>query len=302
MDATVSFLDRLIVGGLLIPTGVDGLYGRSERFERIVEALEALVTREGRADGAERVRFPPAMPREQFARGDYMRSFPHLAGSIHCFCGDERAHRALLRRIEGGEDWSGDQTPSELVLTPAACYPVYPMLAARGPLKPNGALFDVMSWCFRHEPSLQPTRMQMFRMREYVRIASPEVIEAFREDWMTRATRMIEALALPFSIEIASDPFFGRSGKLLANNQRAQQLKFELLIPVNADADPTACISFNNHRDHFGEIWDITQADGARAHSGCVGFGLERLALALLRRHGFDPADWPASARATLWP
>ena len=33
MDATVSYLDQLIGAGLLVPTGVDGLYGRSGVFE-----------------------------------------------------------------------------------------------------------------------------------------------------------------------------------------------------------------------------------------------------------------------------
>jgi hypothetical protein len=36
------------------------------------------------------------------------------------------------------------------------------------------------------------------------------------------------------------------------------------------------------------------------AISGCVGFGLERLALALFRHHGLDPAHWPEKARAAL--
>ena len=32
---------------------------------------------------------------------------------------------------------------------------------------------DVFSYCFRHEPSVDPARMQMFRMREFVRIGEP---------------------------------------------------------------------------------------------------------------------------------
>jgi hypothetical protein len=37
------------------------------------------------------------------------------------------------------------------------------------------------------------------------------------------------------------------------------------------------------------------------AHTGCVGFGLERLALALFKHHGLDVAGWPASVRGILW-
>jgi len=42
-------------------------------------------------------------------------------------------------------------------------------------------------------------------------------------------------------------------------------------------------------------------ADGATAHTACLGFGHERIVLALLQRHGLDPDGWPASVRAQLW-
>ena len=43
-------------------------------------------------------------------------------------------------------------------------------------------------------------------------------------------------------------------------------------------------------------------ADGRFAHSACIGFGLERIALALFAAHGFDPASWPAAVRGVLAP
>ena len=302
MSTSPSFLEALFAAGVLIPTGVDGVYGRGAVFEQVLDAVDDLATRAGAADGAERVRFPPVMTRSHFERSGYMKGFPQLAGTIHCFCGDERAHRDLLRHMDAGEDWTGGQVASEVVVTPAACYEVYPMLAARGALPAQGALVDVLSWCFRHEPSIEPTRMQMFRMREYVRVGDPGQVAAFRADWMERAVGLIGALDVEHAIEIANDPFFGRPGKLQADMQRSQQLKFEMLVPVNDGAEPTACLSFNDHRDHFGSVWGLTMPDGAPAHSGCVAFGLERLTLALLRRHGFNPHDWPTPVRGALWP
>ena len=302
MSASPTFLERLFDTGVLIPMGVDGVYGRGAVFEQVLDGLDSLATRAGAGDRAERVRFPPVMTRAHFERSGYMKGFPQLAGTIHCFCGDERAHRDLLRHIDAGEDWTGGQVASEIVVTPAACYEVYPMLAARGGLPDAGALVDVLSWCFRHEPSTEPTRMQMFRMREYVRVGTPEQVAAFRADWMERAVGMIDSLGLEHTIDIANDPFFGRPGKLQADIQRSQQLKFEMLVPVNDGADPTACLSFNYHQDHFGSVWGLTTPDGSPAHSGCVAFGLERLTLALLRRHGLDPSDWPARVQSVLWP
>ena len=68
----------------------------------------------------------------------------------------------------------------------------------------------------------------------------------------------------------------------------------ELLVPICSTEKPTALVSCNYHEDHFGHAFEIRQADGAWAHTACVGFGLERIALALFKWHGFDVARWPA--------
>ena len=61
---------------------------------------------------------------------------------------------------------------------------------------------------------------------------------------------------------MASDPFFGRGGTLLAESQRDQRLKLEIVAPIASDERPTAIISLNYHQDHFGEIFAIRTADG----------------------------------------
>ena len=55
-----------------------------------------------------------------------------------------------------------------------------------------------------------------------------------------------------------------------------------------AGPEPTALASFNHHRDHFGSTYGIELADGGTAHTACLGFGHERIVLALLRTHGLD--------------
>lgn len=301
MQATTGFLDELFDKGLLIETGVDGLYGRSGVFEAIGDGFQNLVTRYAGDDKAEVVRFPPAMSRTVFERSGYMKSFPQLAGTIHCFHGDNAAHVDLLQTIESKGDWTKGQTASEVVLTPAACYPLYPAAAKRGPLPAEGRLFDLLSYCFRHEPSRDPARQQMFRMREFVRMGTPDQVTAFRADWLDRGQKLIAELGLPFAIDVANDPFFGRTGKMLAVNQRDQRLKFELLIPIESEEKPTACLSFNYHQDHFGKTFELSAEGGETAHTACVGFGHERVILALLKHHGTDVEAWPASVRKALW-
>jgi seryl-tRNA synthetase len=85
-----------------------------------------------------------------------------------------------------------------------------------------------------------------------------------------------------------------------AVSQKQQSLKFELLVPLRSEEQPTACMSFNYHRDHFGTTWDIKDAGGAPAHTGCVAFGMDRLAVAMFHTHGTDLAKWPTPVRELL--
>jgi seryl-tRNA synthetase len=300
MDAPSSLRDGLIGHGLLIPMGVDGLYAFGEAFEVVIDGLTRWITRHGAHEGAEVFRFPPAFSQTRLEESGYLKAFPHFAGTIHCFCGDERAHRALLQSVEEHGDWTGGQRASGLALTPAACYPAYSLISARGMLPPDGVTADVQATCFRHEPSLEPTRMQSFRMREFVRIGAPGEVVAFRTRWLEKSQAMVGTLGLQCTVDIATDPFFGRVGSLMADNQRAQRLKFELLVQVLDGAPPTACLSFNYHMDNFGVIWNLRTAAGEVAHTACVGFGMERLAIALFRHYGFDSARWPVAVRQEL--
>ncbi len=301
MDMQVSFLDRLFETGLLIDTGVDGLYGRSGQFEDVIAAFERLIDRTGGGDGAEAIRFPPGMNRAYFEASGYMKSFPQLAGTIHSFCGCELDHISLLKCMEDGQDWTKGQEATDIVLTPAACYPLYPTIARRGPVKDDGQLYDLQSYCFRHEPSKDPARQQLFRMREYVFMGSQDAVMAFRQRWMERGPEMMKAVGLDVHIDVANDPFFGRAGKMLVNNQRDQNLKFELLIPITSVEKPTACMSFNYHQDQFGIKWGLKFANDQPVHTACVGFGLERIALALFHTHGLDVKEWPEAVRRVLW-
>jgi seryl-tRNA synthetase len=285
---------------LFLRTGVAGVYARTGHYEAVVEALARLISSIRPAD-AEVLRFPPVMSRAHIERHGYLKSFPNLLGTVSCLCGDERHVRGVVQRfVEDGEPWTGALEASDLVLAPAACYPVYPLVAARGPVPASGLTFDVAADCFRREPSDDIDRLQSFRMREFVRIGDPAQIAAFRSEWIERATALADRLGLTYRVDLASDPFFGRGGQLAAVSQIEQALKFELLVPVRSAETPTACMSFNYHQDHFGLTWDLKTETGEPAHTGCVAFGMDRLAVALFATHGLDVAAWPPDLRTAL--
>lgn len=296
----VSFLDELIDGGLLGRTGVDGMYARGPVFERIRLAFDALVTHTAAPEAPEPLYFPPVFSRHQLETNGYLASFPHLAGTVFAFEGDEAAAATQLECASRHEDWSEHQHMTEMVLAPAACYPLYPAIAERGPLPEGGVTLDTGdAYVFRREPSNDPSRMQIFHMREIVRVADRDTVIAWRQGWRARAEELLRSLGLELELDVANDPFFGRTGRLLAAQQREQELKWELLAPV-AGSKPTAIASSNYHQDHFGEIYEITTAEGETAHTGCMAFGEERVTLALLAAHGLELDEWPEVVRARL--
>ena len=297
-----SFLDELLDAGLLVETEALGLYGQGPAFERVRIAFDDAVTRLAAGDAMESMRFPPILSRYQLETNGYLGSFPHLAGTVFSFSGGDGAALEQEGRAARHEDWSEFQTMSDVVLAPAACYPVYPEIAKRGVLPPGGVTIDTgAAWVFRNEPSRDPARMRSFHMRELVRIASPADILAFRNVWLERTVALFERLGLDATSEVASDPFFGRVGRMLAANQREQELKFELLAQIGGP-EPTAISSFNYHQDHFTLVYRLGFEDGGVAHTGCVAFGVERVTLALFRAHGPDPDAWPREVRSELWP
>ena len=290
---------RTLLETLFHPMGADGVYARTALYEDTVEALGALITRY-RDPRAEVMRFPPVMSRAILERSGYLKSFPNLLGCVSCLHGSEREIRDVVSGFEAGGDWTASLGAADLVLTPAACYSAYPIVAGRGPVAAGGLIFDVACDCFRREPSKDIDRLQSFRMREYVCIGTPEEIQSFRSDWIERAKGIADLLELPYTVDVASDPFFGRGGQIMAISQVQQSLKFELLIPTHSDEKPTACMSFNYHRDHFGETWGIRDKFGETIHTGCVAFGMDRLVVALFATHGLDTEQWPSGVRAAL--
>ncbi len=302
-EARAQFRDQLLAAGLLVSTGTPGLYGRSGTFEDIVDGIDRVVTATGRAthDDADlpRFRFPAVLPRDSFEKTDYIASFPNLTGAISTFTGGNREHRALLADRDAGRRWDGHLEPAGTMLVSAACHPLYSTLV--GEMSAGGAVFDVYGFCFRHEPAIDPARMQAFRQHEFVYVGNPEDAEAHRDLWISRGLDVLHALGLDASAEIANDPFFGRAGKMLATNQVRENLKTELVVHLYGDLDEgTAVVSCNCHREHFGENFGITTPDGEFAHSACVGFGMERIALGMLRQHGLNIQAWPSDIRELL--
>ncbi len=295
-----AFYEGLVAHRLILPSDAPGVFGRGAHFERVIQGLNQAIDHIAREDGAEVIHHPPVLSRRLLEKVNYLESFPHLCGSIHSFMGNGLQALRLAEAAHAGEPWGGMLEQSDVVMSPAACYSIYPLMA--GTLPEQGRLISVNNWVYRHEPSAEPTRMMSFRMREYIRLGSQDAVLPWRELWLQRFTQLLSSLRLPAHTEVASDPFFGRGGKMMAASQIEQKLKFELMVPVNSLESPTATVSFNYHQTKFGELFDIRQAHGELAHTACIGIGLERLVMALFKHHGFELTGWPQAVQDVLWP
>lgn len=296
VEVDASMRQALLDAGLLVELGAEGLYARSAGFEAVVSGVSANV-REGFGDPAPiQLALPWVVPAGLLVESDYLRAFPDLSGRVFGFAGDDRAHARLLAALESGNDYADELTPTDVALCSAGCHPLYPVYA--GWRLPAPLRLDAVGHCFRNEPSRQPGRMRAFRQHEQVCVAVPEIVEEHRLRWLNAAEEFFAELDLPVRREAANDPFFGRVGKLLARGQRDGDLKHELVADIGGR--DVAIASGNNHQDHFTAPFDIAGSNGESLHSSCIGFGLERVALALLSRHGLDLAAWPAPVRSKL--
>jgi seryl-tRNA synthetase len=294
--------DRLVAAGLLVPMGAAGLMGRADAFEQVVLAIGHAVNRVSAVYGETVWHFPPVIPRALVHRVGYLGSFPDMLGSLHAFTGTEADQKVILDAVEAGSDYGAQFAMSDATLLPASCYPIY--LALEGTSVPvSGRAFHTVGQCYRHEPSPDPARLRCFRQHEHVMVAAPPVVDQYVDAWHVRAVDLLRSLGLDAELVVANDPFFGRAGRLMKAQQNAQALKHEVVVPITSLEKRTAVASINKHHDHFGTPFSIGLSDGdGPANTACVGFGLERITLALFALHGFNTAAWPAAVRAVLWP
>lgn len=240
--------------------------------------------------GAVEHQFPTLIALADLQPVAYLRSFPHLA-NFTCSRGRETADLRRFAEQHGaaGQVCEADGwEPMTQLLTPAACYHIYPRLAGRE-LNSDLVLTTACA-CHRREKAYRPLRRQWcFNMRELVCIGSPERIESFIEDAELRIADLLAQLGIDADWRIASDPFFDPCGDPKALSQQVAPTKRELQL-----ADGLAIASTNRHRGFFTGAYEIRQA-GRTVHSACVAFGLERWLFALSERHGPDASSWPSA-------
>jgi len=139
-----------------------------------------------------------------------------------------------------------------------------------------------------------------FTMREVIFVGSKDFVLDNRETARQRMRQVFESVGLAYRVESATDPFFIGEFRKQSVFQSAFQLKFEIRARLPFKDSTLAVGSYNYHQNFFGRNLNISLPDGTPAHTGCVAFGLERMAFAFLAQYGLQAENWPAAVRAAL--
>ncbi len=279
-----------------------GVFSLGPLVTRLIGYFEGLFLDLADSFGAVPYRFPTLIPARYLERVNYFRAFPHSLSFVthlredldvidefsqHAACGDHGLETPL-------DSFANIQT----LLSPAVCYHLYFALADK-PLPEGKVVATAVGSCFRYEAinltSLE--RLWNFNMREIIFVGPKEFVLENREIARQRMSRVFEEIGLAYRVESANDPFFIGEFRKQAAFQSAFQLKFEIRASLPFKNSTLAVGSYNYHQDFFGRSLDISLPDGAPAHTGCVAFGLERIAFAFLAQFGLDPEKWPEAVR-----
>jgi len=279
-----------------------GIYSLGPFLTRLIGVFETYFLQLAAEFEAQPQRFPTLISAEKLGRVNYFRAFPHsltfathLREDLHVI-NDFAEHASY--ETEGLNAPQASFSKIQALLSPAVCYHLYFALADK-PLPGGKLAATAVGHCFRYESSNLNTleRMWDFTMREIIFVGSADFVLQNRERARQHVATFLERIGLAYKVESANDPFFVGEFRKQAAFQNAFQLKYEIRARLPFKDDTLAVGSYNYHQDFFGRHLNISLPDGKPAHTGCVAFGLERLAYAFLCQFGLDPAAWPAPLR-----
>lgn len=257
----------------------DGMATFTDRGHAILQQLELIFLAWADLIPAANIRYPSLIHVTDLDRLNYFRNFPHLAlcacAISDSACADYSKKQDNLLRLDHRRLQS-----AEFCLPPAACYNVY--LSMRGQRLSGTRCVTTVANCFRNEDHYQGLRrLRAFTLREIVFVGRGEEVKTYLRKYRAIALQFLGELGLPVEVKHASDPFFDKASTA-ARATRIFPTKEELLY-----GGTLAIASLNYHRRFFAERCGIAMEDEP-AHTGCIGFGLERWVYSLIEHFGAD--------------
>jgi seryl-tRNA synthetase len=282
-----------------------GRYGFGPTVVGLMAAFDARIREKAAELQAPAHTFPSLIGADILDRCKYFQNF---ASSLNLVSHLREDHR-LLQEFTKAAHWDGEQltfdraslSRVECLLSPAVCFHWYAWLSRTD--LPAPRVITAIGKCFRYESSNLSglERLWDFTMREIIFVGAGQYVLENRQTCIDFCVQFLDELGVAYEITSATDPFFADAYAAQAAYQQGFDLKFELLLPLPYSGRKLAVGSINYHQDFFGRSFAIN-ANGAPAHTGCLAFGVERVALAFLAQHGVDRTRWPDAVTRRLPP
>jgi seryl-tRNA synthetase len=280
-----------------------GRFGLGPKLVRLINFFEKHSLAMAAHFQADPYTFPALIGADVLDTCRYLKNFPASLNLVSHL----REDHGVLQEFSRSVHWDGAKlvydhngaSGVECLLSPSVCFHWYRWLRDTALQKPRA--ITALGKCFRYESSNLTglERLWDFSMREIVLVGPSDYVLSGRDRLVELSMQFLDKLGMAYEISTATDPFFVDSYAVQAAYQQGFELKFELLAPLPYSGKKLAVGSINYHQDFFGRSFAI-QAGAAPAHTGCLGFGYERLALAFIAQHGVEEKNWPDAVLSGL--
>lgn len=283
-----------------------GRYGLGPLLVRLMEGFDRQFVQMASQFAAEPWQFPTLIGAELLDRCRYLSSFPQSLSVVAHLRPDLEAidHFAKTARWDGTRLTvdTQDLDAVRCLLSPTVCFHCFGRLG--GSTLRQDSTYTAVGKCFRYESGNLNglERLWDFTMREIILVGSRSFVMDGRQKIIEHTIRLMDEWGLAYSVCTATDPFFIDEFSVQSTFQKAFDLKFELRakLPYRGPGKDLAIGSFNYHQDFFGRSLNIRNQEGDSAFTSCVGFGLERVALAFLAQYGLEKSRWPEAVVGLL--
>lgn len=274
-----------------------GIFTFQGEFLRLWSGLDEFFRTYALSLGAIEQAYPPTVLAKSMMRNGYLSGFPHHALLV---AGVGRTPDRVARFVDACKAVepidSDTLAMPEQVLAPTVCYRCFEALGGERLQSPH-TIFTGTAHCNRNEGFIEDSlaRLQSFMMREIIFIGTNSDVDRIRYRIIQHAQDCVREWGLTARLATASDPFFATTEQSKRGYQSLMQLKYEMQFNIPFSDRWISCMSFNNHQQTLVSAYDIVGPNAEDTGSGCVGYGLERLAFAIYSQYGTDAAKWPSA-------
>jgi seryl-tRNA synthetase len=272
-----------------------GVFALQGDILKCINRLDAYFKSFALDKGAIEQHFQPTLPAKSLVENGYISSFPqHPLFVANVFRNIKNINTlskdAKEKPINSMHQWLDDRIDThKQILSPTVCYHCFETLRNQT-IPVDGSLYTAIAPCHRHESRNISglSRLQTFTMREIIFFGSEDYVETNRNEIQDHCKSYFIDLGLKFRIVTASDPFFTSGAEAKRIYQSALALKYEIQTYLPHSDTWISVASFNNHQQSLVVPYKIGFDSNSDLHSGCVGYGYERLAYALYSQFGCD--------------